>query len=173
MSGPATPREALILARQRIESGERQFICLALAPARHGTAAQLAARDEIERLLGKDEDDPHCTLEEWLWRVGVQLPGVFDSRRGAWMREYRLRWIDHLLETNPVFAEQGVVRVASRAQYIAAVRACASDKPLDNPFEIRIEGTAHVHKFPKGVTPARAEELAREARRMPASAFKP
>lgn len=94
-----TPREMLIKARPLIESGGQEFICNALLVANgQSLYGSNTATQRIRRLLAGVS-----TVQTWLCHIAkVPAAQAYDP---ALLREYRLRWIDHLLEHDPVFKE--------------------------------------------------------------------
>lgn len=97
--------ELLYGARDRISNRSYNYICLAI----YGTYSQL--RYTVELQMAMVDLEMHIetmlwdssTVEEWLFRRGY-IPTIyyFPGRKGVVqkkrVREYRIRWIDHMIE---------------------------------------------------------------------------
>jgi len=84
-------------ARNRIESGEEEFVCLAILECKLGIfdvfydKAKYELRKEISERLGT-----HSTVCTWLKYKDRQLwEGLISEDR---LKEYRLAWIDNMIE---------------------------------------------------------------------------
>lgn len=106
----AKRRKALRKARVLIKRGRNCFICHALEDISYDASYDdnpdlaLAARMCIQHigwLLG----GPNVPVERWLRKQGVTVKNRdtngYPITKEA--REYRLRWIDHMLATDPFF----------------------------------------------------------------------
>ena len=96
--------EALKYARNLIENNYRhyKFICIALNSYQNNnycTFARYSAnqvKDYIATVLAKDETN---NVECWLTRKGYYSPFMSTKL----LREYRLRWIDHMILNHEEF----------------------------------------------------------------------
>lgn len=82
------------LKRAKKQLREHRYICLALLCAyksNAGLAASYRAIDHIDKMLGDT-----TTVEGWLKKYGY-IEQVLNKRDPV-IYEYRLRWIDHLIE---------------------------------------------------------------------------
>ena len=89
--------ELLYGARERISNRSYNYICLAI----YGTYSQL--RYTVELQMAMVDLEMHIetmlwdasTVEEWLFRRGY-IPTIYFQKKRV--REYRIRWIDHMIE---------------------------------------------------------------------------
>jgi hypothetical protein len=86
-----------VLSRFKNGKNETKYICTESAIVA-GVDAFVYIGEHIEDLLS-----PTLTAEAWLIKQGIRRSLVWDSRL---MREYRIRWMEHMLKNDPFFASQ-------------------------------------------------------------------
>lgn len=82
--------DALRIARDKIRTGHDSYVCVALpdAPSK--------VKDNLAKIFGLRQR--YYTVDDFLNAQGAKLPALCSPLYEHELREYRLRWIDWMIE---------------------------------------------------------------------------